>query len=242
MNAHDANMARLGQGLTGQSSDAGSFVGATRDEAARMAQREARKFHAARHYSRRIQFLKISLPLIGLSLIALFVGLAFAAQFVSTPLGKASIDLTNGQVVMDRPSLSGYTASDSAYEIVADRAFQDLTDPKKVNLEKIAATLTLNDGNIVSVDANEGRFNVEGENLRLGAGVRVHMSAGYTAKLEEATIDVKSGTLKSSSPVHITADIGDIRANRLTVRDNGKYILFEDRVRMTVQPGKIRRP
>jgi len=78
---------------------------------------------------------------------------------------------------MDSPQLNGFTASDSAYEIVADRALQDLNDPKKVVLEKIGATLTLTDGNVVSVKANNGKFDIEGENLNLNSGVNVHMSS-----------------------------------------------------------------
>lgn len=256
MNAHDPNTHNLSQGLTGPSAAGNlsrvssiapsdpldTLEPAQPDPTATQRQRQAdeQKFRAARRYSRRIRSLKIGLPVIGAIIIAIFVAIGIAAQFVASPLGIDAIDLTNGQVVMDRPSLSGFTSSNSEYEIVAERALQDLTDPKKVILEKIAATLTLDDGNIVSVEANEGNFNIEGQNLKLGAGVRVHMSAGYIAELEEATIDIKGGILSSHKPVFIESDIGDIRADNLTVKDNGAFILFEERVRMTVQPDKVR--
>ena len=201
---------------------------------------DANKFKAARSYYRRVQKLKIGLPIIGCLFIAVFIGIAYLAQFTSLPLGFATIDLTNGQVVMERPTLNGFTSSNAEYEIVAERAFQDLTDPKKVLLEKIGATLTLEDGNIVSIDAGEGKFNVEGQHLLLSEGISLHMSACFSGELERATIDIKGGTLISKGDVLVKADIGEIRAKSLTVRENATFILFEDRVRMVVNPSKVR--
>lgn len=201
---------------------------------------DANKFEAARRYSRRIRNLKIGLPIIGTLFIIIFIVVAVVAQFSTLPLGFAAIDLTNGQVVMEQPTLNGFTSSDAEYEIVADRALQDLADPKKVLLEKISATLTLDDGNIVSIDATQGQFNIEGQHLLLSDGINVHVSAGYTGELESATIDIKGGTLISNGNVFVKADIGEIRSNRLTVRDNATFILFEDRVRMIVNPKKVR--
>ncbi|MEP4704305.1 MAG: hypothetical protein ABJZ62_05595, partial [Hyphomicrobiales bacterium] len=168
----------------------------------------ANKFKAARSYSRRVQKLKIALPVIGAIFIALFVGIAYLSQFSTLPLGFAAIDLTNGQIVMERPTLNGFTSSDAEYEIVAERALQDLTDPKKVLLEKISATLTLDDGNIVSIDAGKGRFNVKGQHLVLSDGISMHMSSGYTGELDSATIDIKGGMLTSKGDVFVKADIG----------------------------------
>lgn len=248
MNVHDPKTQELAQGLTGPHAarhivHPGQVRPGQTDleqQAEQNSRRDAVKFKAAKNYSRRVKNLKIGLPVLGACFILIFIIIAGAAQFVQTPFGVAAIDLTNGKVVMDQPTLSGFTASDAAYEIVADRALQDLTDPKKVLLEKIGATLTLDDGNVVSVSANTGKFDVEGENLNLGAGVRVHMSAGYAAELESAVVDMKSGILRSEMPVFIKADIGEIRADRLEVRDNGRFILFENRVRMVVQPNKMR--
>lgn len=252
MNTHDPNMhqkaegqglsgasgaRRLGSGQAGDQTESAALFDALHVERAQ----EENKFKAAKNYSRRVRTLKIGLPIVGFLFIAIFIAVAVIAQFSTLPIGISAIDLTNGQVVMDRPTLNGFTSSDSKYEIVAERALQDLTNPKKVLLEKIAATLTLNDGNIVSIEASEGNFNIEGQHLMLKDGIRVHMSAGYSGELDSAAIDVKGGTLTSDGNVFVTADIGEIRANHLTVRDNASFILFEDRVRMIVKPAKIRR-
>ena len=209
--------------------------------AAQVSVADQKKFQVASRYSRRVRGLKFGLPIVGALLIGAFVVVATTAHYLETPFGIATIDLTDGQVVMDNPKLNGFTSSDSKYEIVADRALQDLNDPKKVLLEKIGATVTLVDGNVVSVQANTGKFDIEGENLKLNAGVNVHMSSGYDAELDNAEIDIKAGILKSDGPVFIKAEIGEIRADSMIVRDNGNFIFFENRVRMTIQPDKIRR-
>ena len=255
MNAHDPNSHQLAQALTAPKAEVRSPVATTHNPAvqsasvpaqkqpmaARVSASDQKKFQLASRYSRRVRGLKLGLPIVGALLIGIFVAVAMTAHHLETPFGIATIDLTDGQVVMDSPKLNGFTSSDSKYEIVADRALQDLNDPKKVVLEKIGAILTLADGNVVSVKANNGKFDIEGENLKLNAGVNVHMSSGYDARLENAVIDIKTGIMKSDSPVFIKAEIGEIRADSMIVRDNGKFIFFENRVRMIVKPNKIRR-
>lgn len=255
MNAHDPNIHQAAQGATAPNAEVRSPVHAAPNPAvqptsatvqpqpvmAQVSASDQKKFFLARRYSHRVRGLKLVLPIVGAILIFGFVAVAMTTHHLKTPFGIATIDLTDGQVVMDSPKLNGFTASDSAYEIVADRALQDLNDPKKVVLEKIGATLTLTDGNVVSVKANNGKFDIEGENLNLNSGVNVHMSSGYDAELDNAVIDIKTGVLKSDDPVFIKAEIGEIRADSIIVRDNGNFIFFEDRVRMIVQPNKIRR-
>ncbi|MEP3232226.1 MAG: LPS export ABC transporter periplasmic protein LptC [Hyphomicrobiales bacterium] len=247
MNAHDPNTHHLARGLTAPTADvcssaqSASSEASARPMAAQVSVSEQRKFQLATRYSRRVRGLKFGLPIVGAIFIVIFVAVAMTAHYLETPFGIATIDLTDGQVVMDSPKLNGFTASDSAYEIVADRALQDLNNPKKVLLEKIGATVTLADGNVVSVQANNGKFDIEGENLKLDSGVNVHMSAGYDAVLDDAEIDMKAGVMKTDSPVFIKAEIGEIRADSMIVRDNGNFIFFENRVRMVVQPNKIRR-
>ena len=255
MNAHDPNTHHLAKALTVTKAEVRSPVETTHNPAvqsasvaaqkqpmaARVSASDQKKFQLASRYSRRVRGLKMGLPIVGALLIAIFVAVAMTTHHLETPFGIATIDLTDGQVVMDSPKLNGFTSSDSKYEIVADRALQDLNDPKKVVLEKIGATLTLADGNVVSVKANNGKFDIEGENLKLNAGVNIHMSSGYDAELENAVIDIKTGIMKSDNPVFIKAEIGEIRADSMIVRDNGNFVFFENRVRMVVQPNKIRR-
>ncbi len=198
------------------------------------------KFKAAEKYSKRVHHIKKSLPLIGGLFIVIFIAYAVTTQILTTPIGIAAIDLTNGQVVMDRPSLSGFTSSNSEYNIVAEKAFQDLEDPKNVALEKIAATLALKDGNIVSIESNNGYFNVEKEKLRLDKGISIHTSKGHKGTLERANIDIKTGILTSKGSVKMESEIGNIAAESLLIRDNGTYMLFEDRVKMTIIPKKVR--
>ena len=255
MNAHDPNSHKLAEALTAPKAEVRSPVETAHNPAEQSASvgtrkqpmaaqvnvADQKKFQLASRYSRRVRGLKFGLPIVGALLIGVFVAVAMTTHYLETPFGIATIDLTDGQVVMDSPKLNGFTSSDSKYEIVADRALQDLDDPKKVVLEKIGATLTLADGNVVSVKANHGKFDIEGENLKLNAGVNVHMSSGYDAELDNAVIDIKTGIMKSDSPVFIKAEIGEIRADSMIVRDNGNFIFFENRVRMIVKPNKIRR-
>ena len=90
------------------------------------------------------------------------------------------------------------------------------------------ARVTLDDvGNTARVEAAEGRFDTEAEQLVLRRDVRVVSSDGYTIDLRSAEIDFQSGEVTSTESVQVHFRDGTIAARGLRVREGGAVITFE---------------
>jgi lipopolysaccharide export system protein LptC len=56
--------------------------------------------------------------------------------------------------------------------------------------------------------------------------------------LDSALVDMKSGDMKSLEPVSARSASGTVSAEKVEVRENGKHIIFEGRVRSSfIQTG-----
>ena len=136
---------------------------------------------------------------------------------------------------MKEPKLAGVDKNDRAYDVRAFRAIQDLTNPGTVELEKIDAKLPIGANAFAHVDADAGSYDTTNEKLNLRDNVTVKSARGMNIAMEEADIDIKTGEMVSQKPVSVTSNDADISANSVKVTDNGKRILFKDRVKMTIR-------
>ncbi|MEM9733517.1 MAG: LPS export ABC transporter periplasmic protein LptC [Pseudomonadota bacterium] len=197
-------------------------------------QRSARDFRAARRHSGLVKTLKFVLPTCAFLIVGTF-GTMSALNFVPGIENiEGTLGLENGQLVMDKPKMAGFDKNERAYEVQAQRAIQDLSKPGIVELESIDATLPLGATGFADVEAGAGTYDTKNEWLSLRDNVAVQGARGMNISLEEANIDMKSGVLVSSKPVTVDSDDGTVTADSVTVFDEGKRILFKNRVKMTI--------
>src|SRR6185369_10177360 len=106
--------------------------------------REARlrAFARARGHSRRVVWLRVLLPLVGILAVAGFVVKARLAFPGDGDLSAASLSVTRNSIIMDHPHLSGFGGDRRGYSLSAERAIQPLANPGQVRLEDIQATVT----------------------------------------------------------------------------------------------------
>lgn len=147
---------------------------------------------------------------------------------------EGTIGLENGQLVMDKPKMAGFDKNERAYEVQAQKAIQDLSKPGIVELKTIDATVPMGTSAFAEVNAGSGTYDTKNEKLNLRDQVEVQGARGMTIQLEEADIDMKSGTLVSSKPVTVNSSDGRVTADSVTVMDEGKRIVFKNRVKMTI--------
>ena len=76
--------------------------------------------------------------------------------------------------------------------------------------------------------------------LDLAGAVRIESQGRFVAEMESAHVDTTSKKMTSDSPVFVTFGSGTIQANGLEITNDGKNILFHDRVRAKFQgtPGE----
>jgi lipopolysaccharide export system protein LptC len=197
-------------------------------------------FRRAVSHSRRVRFLKLALPVA-----ALVIAGSFAAySYVSVP-GTVSFDVSdsafsNGKLVMANPTLAGYTKDNRPYSMVATRALQHVKDSAIVELEGIAATLPVSKGNIAKIEAEHGIYNRDKNTLVITSPITIATADGNTATLQSAYLDIGKGNLQTKDPVSIKMGGVQLSADTMRVIDNGSVVIFKNRVRVVLQPGKVK--
>jgi lipopolysaccharide export system protein LptC len=195
----------------------------------------ARKFRAAARHSSRVRLLRILLPMA----ILLMVGGSFAISYFNPfrvlarlPLDPSKIVISGTKITMAAPRLAGFTHDSRAYDVSARAASQDLTKPDLLELQDIDAKIDMEDKSRVEVTAVAGLYNRKTEELTLTNKIKMTTSTGYEARLTEALVNVKAGTLRSQRPVEVLLLNGTLNANRLEIDNKGESIRFDGGVSM----------
>ena len=192
-------------------------------------------FKRANRHSIFVSVLRKALPSVAFFIVATFIVSAVISYTPGLNNLSAELALEGGKLVMKEPKLAGVDKNDRAYDVRAFRAIQDLTNPGTVELEKIDAKLPIGANAFAHVDADAGSYDTTNEKLNLRDNVTVKSARGMNIAMEEADIDIKTGEMVSQKPVSVTSNDADISANSVKVTDNGKRILFKDRVKMTIR-------
>ncbi|MTI00001.1 LPS export ABC transporter periplasmic protein LptC [Roseibium sp. RKSG952] len=181
-----------------------------------------------------VRILRYLLPGLGLLVLAGMIALVVLFNILAG-LGGASVTLTSEGLVMNRPELSGHDG-DRSYKISAVRAIQRLSDPGVIDLETIRGDIVLGQGQTAHVTSLYGTYNNAAETLRLYDGIQLEWSEGYTVDLQEASINLKNGALKTDDPVIIRSDRGSIQAGRLSYDQDNGTARFYDGVKLKLKP------
>jgi lipopolysaccharide export system protein LptC len=80
------------------------------------------------------------------------------------------------------------------------------------------------------LQAQGGVFDSTRESLNLENDIRLWTDKGEEVRLSVATVDFKTGSLRSSKAVTVTVPSGSIVADSLDVVENGRVISFVGRV------------
>jgi lipopolysaccharide export system protein LptC len=195
-----------------------------------------RAFRAARRHSRHVRFLRVALPvavaigLTGISLLTFFNPLRLLSKL---PVDVGNLVVSGTKVTMEHPRMSGFTKDARAYEVIAESAAQDLTNPDYIELQTIHAKVGMQDKSTMEMTAVSGLYNSKTEMLKLQQKIVLTSSTGYKGLLSEATIDIRKGYVLSEHPVELEMLQGVLNANKLEVINSGETIHFDNGVHLT---------
>jgi len=185
-------------------------------------------FSAAHRHSRRVRFLKVAIPLLALGGGALFLFFAlfdpFRIKDVDVEVGTVSV--SGDRLTMELPRLTGFNKNQDAYNVTAKTAMQRLSAPGIIDLVDLEAVISMADKTSATLTATSGRFDSASEFLKLNEKVKVVSTKGYSADLTSASIDFKTGTVKSEEPVSVAVASGKVSAGSLLVKGGGSVITF----------------
>lgn len=220
-----------------------SFAGGQREAGfpARSRGDSERTYRRALRHSRIVRCLRVALiGVVAMVLLAVVVDNYLPIDGLRLPGEIGKLVIRGTKITMQAPRLTGFTSDARPYEFTANSAQQDITQPDIVELEQVRAKIDMADKSVVHLWADTGVYNMKTQLLTLNDNIHLVSSAGYEARLKQATIDSGKGTVVSDTPVWVKLLDGDLNAKRLEITDKGDVLHFTD-VTMVMQSGKQNR-
>lgn len=202
------------------------------------AARRAAYAHALKH-SRRVKRLKVLLPVGAVVVTLAFVAVSVVRSFLPDNLEIGGATIEDGQIVMEKPAISGRNADGIAYSMTAARALQSITSPNIMRLQDITAQVPVNDQLLARVRAKGGIYDRTADTLDMTEPFSLNLSNGLVANFSSAKLDVKKGTLISDKMVSIAAPRATVVAQSINIEDKGQTIVFTGGVQVDMRADVI---
>jgi lipopolysaccharide export system protein LptC len=198
---------------------------------------EARFAVAARH-SRMVRILRIAVPaavILSLAAIVLVsVFNPFRMLLPKLPVDMSNLVISGTKITMESPHMAGYSQDQRPYEVWANTATQDVTDPDHVELHTLRGKVLMQDQSTVTLEAVKGLMDTKQQLLDLHKDIYVQTTAGYEAWLSQAFVDMNKGTVTSDEHVDVKWADGKISADTMKVTGGGEVVRFDGHVVMNI--------
>ena len=188
-----------------------------------------RTVRSAGRHSRLVRVLRVALPVAVVMAIGTYVVLTFynpIAALARLPSMSGKLGVQGSKVTMESPKIAGIGRNQRAYQLTAETAVQDLKKPDQIELQNLRAEIEMADADIVVVTAKSGTYHTKIDKVTLREHVVFTTSQGLNAKLREAVIDMKKGTLQSDQSVDLKLPSGRVQANGVEIEDSGEVVRF----------------
>ncbi|MEE9314653.1 MAG: LPS export ABC transporter periplasmic protein LptC [Rhizobiaceae bacterium] len=192
-------------------------------------------FKQARNHTLYVSLLKKLFPLAAIAITIFFVVSTLISLPEASDISVKNVGLKDGKLVMDKPTMTGFDKNNQPYDVKAEKAIQDLTKPGIIELEIIDAKLPMDAKGFALINADNGIYNTNDETMFLRSNVKIKGARGMDINMEEANINIKTGTMETGKPVTVVSGDTNISADSMSVKDNGKRIIFKKRVKMIIK-------
>ena len=196
------------------------------------------RFAIAARHSRMVRILRVMVPAaVILSLAAIFlVSLfnPFRMLLPKLPIEMGNLVVSGTKVTMESPHMAGYSQDQRPYEVWANTAVQDVTDPDHVELHTLRGKMLMEDQSTVTLEAVNGLMDTKQQLLDLHKDIYVQTSNGYEAWLSQAFVDMNKNTVTSDEHVDVKWADGKISADTMKVLGGGEVVRFDGHVVMNI--------
>ena len=196
----------------------------------------AKALRDAKRHSTRVKLLRLLLPFAAVCIGGLY--LLPSKIEIDTKAGKASvenIELSGDGLKMVNPRIQGVHEKHGVYDIRADHATQQVSNPELVTLNTITADLTSKDGQKTTLTAPSGLFHSKKEELTFDNGLTIGGNRGYAGTLKRATAFFQSNKLVTTDPVSLAYGESTIEAQSMTLFSSEGRAIFEGRVKVHLE-------
>jgi lipopolysaccharide export system protein LptC len=192
-------------------------------------------------YDRVIALLRVLLPIGVGALAAVLVLAPFSMRSeLSFVLDKNEVDIARERMRVESALYRGEDSQGRPFSLRAGSAVQKSSRDPIVRLTDLSARILLSDGP-AQIVAQQGDYNMNSEQVRVDAPVRVETASGYRVATSNVAVDLKSRTMRSFGPVNGRANIGTFSADRLIADLNRRTIILDGNARLRIEQNALKR-
>lgn len=158
-------------------------------------------------------------------------------MLTTLPVDFSSLVVSGTKITMQQPRIAGFTSDSRPYELTAQAAAQDVTNPDMIELHGIHGKSEMPDKAVFDMTADGGVYDSKADIVTLRQNIIVKSTSGYEVYLSEAVVDVHGSNMVSEKPVEVRMQQGIINANRMEVAESGNEIRFGGGVTMVMSSG-----
>ena len=176
-------------------------------------------------YSRVIQILKITLPIIAI----IMLGTLFLLPDNRTKIQSyESIDQSTLKIVkkagIDKPSFRGTLASGSNLELHASEIIPSDKKNNVIHINEIKARLEMNKNFGATAYAKKGLIDIEKQVAKLVEGVTIRGFNDIEIEATDLKVDYNKSIAKSNNPVFMNGEFGTIKAGAAKFYDKSNSL------------------
>ena len=200
-------------------------------------QTSADQMRAEASHRRRVEALKWLLPAIALALTSIIGWSWFNPSTTSFHIDYSPQDFElSGQDEMLNPRFFGVDNQKQRYTITAEAAMRAAAGNEQVFLIKPAADITVERGDWLALNADQGIYDRDSKTLALSGAVSLYADNGFEMHTDQAEVDLNSGVIESTSAVRGQGPWGLLNANGFKYAHKGDIMHFYGRPTLLLYP------
>jgi lipopolysaccharide export system protein LptC len=185
-------------------------------------------------YDSYIKLMKDALPIGALLLILALLILPFMQdREFSFILDKRKVAAAGERLRMEAPLYRGTDSQGRAFVLQAARAVQKSSKDPALVLEKLKATLQMQDGP-AELTADTGSFDLKKEQLTVSGMITLKRTDGYRFAASDVVVDLNSRTAWSDKPIEGDGPFGHFRAGSFKLNLDETSLLFGNRASLRI--------
>jgi len=158
---------------------------------------------------------------------------------VSFVLDKNKVEVAKERMKIQAARYRGQDGRGRAFTLDAGSAVQRSSAEPVVELDRLAATIAMDDGP-GRLSAAAGRYDMDSQQVTVPGAVQFRGAGGYRLDTDDAVVDLKTRRLRSDGAVSGTVPQGSFRADRLRADLESRTVTLDGRARLRIVPGRAR--
>lgn len=152
---------------------------------------------------------------------------------VSFMLAKDSVDIARERLRVTAATYRGEDSKGQPFLLRAGSAVQASSREPIVRLKDLSAEIALPEGP-ATVKADQGRYDMDKENMVVDGPVLFQTSDGYRLKTRDVAVDLNKRAVTSTGAVDGTMPLGTFSAQTMTADLNGRTVTLTGQARLHI--------